>query len=114
MEKRRFQRVSVMGLQADLSDGVGFFSGEIIDISRIGMHLTDLPKNLNEEAQRMTVVISGKGNNFKMLVRPCWATQDGIRKSVGFEIINIPYEWTEFVMGVEPMVERDVWEGVFS
>ncbi len=101
-----------MGFQADVSDGVVFFTGEVADISRIGMLMVDLPKRLNDQAQKMTVVISGKGSNFKMLVRPCWSDVDGMRKSIGFEIISIPYEWMEFVTSFEPKAEEDAWAGV--
>ncbi len=47
MEKRKFQRVAVKGFEADISDGIGFFPGEMIDISRDGMLMVDLPKRLD-------------------------------------------------------------------
>ncbi len=109
MEKRKFQRVAVKGFEADISDGIGFFPGEMIDISRDGMLMVDLPKRLDERTFKMTVVVSGEGSHFKMLVRPRWSSLDGMRKTVGFEIMNTPWEWTEFVMGYEPKVEKDVW-----
>ncbi len=102
--------MDVVGFQADLSDGLGFFSGEVIDISRDGMLMTNLPKRLDDQNLTMTAVISGNGSHFKMLVRPCWSSVDGMHKSVGFEIISIPWEWTEFVMDFEPRVDKDAWE----
>ncbi len=110
MEKRKFQRVTVGGLQADISDGMGFFSGEIGDISRDGILVKDLPKRLNEQVVKMTIVVSGNGCSFKMLIRPRWAELDGLRKSVGFKIINTPWGWSEFAKGCEPKVAVDAWD----
>lgn len=112
MENREYHRMEVLGLSADISDGVGFFPGLVNDVSRFGMRMVDLPKRIDEKAKKMTVVISGLGRNFKMLVRPRWSEQVGLRKMVGFEIVNSPWEWTEFVMKYEPKKEQDVWDVV--
>ncbi len=110
MGNRTYERVEIEGLNADISDGKGFFPGVIYDISRFGLRMTDLPKRINEKKQRMTAVISGHGRNFKMIVRPRWVERVGLRKMVGFEIINTPYDWTDFVMRHEPQSEGDAWE----
>lgn len=99
-------------LTVDVSDGVGFFQGLVSDISRFGMCLTDLPKRLNGAARKMTVVVSWKGEHFKMDVRPRWFTEDGAGKYVGVEITNAPWSWTEFVMKFEPAIEKDVWDTI--
>jgi hypothetical protein len=54
-------------------------------------------------------ILSGPGKHFKRNVRPRWYTYGGVRKSVGVEIMNPPWGWTEFVMNFEPVVEEDVW-----
>ncbi len=110
MEKRQHQRMSVAGLQADISDGIGFYAGTVGDISRKGMHLVDLPARIDDTVTEMIVVIAGKNRSFKMLLEPKWASLQDKQKSVGFEIINTPWEWTEFVTGFEPQMEEDVWE----
>jgi hypothetical protein len=110
MENRENQRVAIEGLRADISDGIGFFPGVLSDISRFGMRMVDLPKRLNDKSKRMTVVVNGCGRNFKMLVKPRWSAESGMRKMVGVEIINSPWAWTEFVMKYEPRVEEDVWD----
>lgn len=110
MGKRVYERMEIEGFSADISDGKGFFPGAIYDISRFGLRMTDLPKRMDETKKRMTVVISGHGKNFKMIVRPRWVESSGLRKVVGFEIVNTPYEWTDFVMKLEPQKERDIWE----
>ncbi len=108
MEKRRHQRMVVKNLWADVSDGKGFFSGQVIDLSRFGMCMTDLPGKLDNSSRRLSIVISGHGKNFKMLVRPRWSQKETSQKSVGVEIINAPWGWTEFVMDFEP-APVDVW-----
>jgi len=37
-----------------------------------------------------------------MLARPCWTKKDNTQKSVGVEIMNASWGWTEFVMSHEP------------
>ena len=110
MGKRVYQRVEVHGFHGDISDGMGFFPGQVSDISRFGLRMTDLPKRVNEKANRMTVVINGEGKNFKMLLKPKWSQASGMRKTVGFEIMNTPYEWTDFVLRREPKDDKDAWD----
>lgn len=113
MSNRVYQRVQVTGFQADVSDGLGFFPGEINDVSRFGICMKDLPKRVNEATKKMTVVVSGNGKNFKMVVRPKWSRASGICKTVGFEIVNTPYEWTEFIIQLEPKSNQDSWDTVY-
>ncbi len=110
MGKRVYQRVEVYGFHADVSDGMGFFPGQVSDVSRFGLRMTDLPKRINEKVNRMTVVINGEGKNFKMLLKPKWSQPTGMRKMVGFEILNTPYEWTDFVLHREAKDDKDAWD----
>ncbi len=100
--------MTVDSLCADVSDGRGFFSGMVTDLSRFGLCMTDLPIKLDNTSQRFSIVISGHGRNFKMLVKPRWAKTATGRKCVGVEILNAPWAWTEFVMEFEPQSD-DVW-----
>lgn len=110
MEKRHHPRVAVHNLTVDASDGIGFFHGEIADASRFGICLTDIPAKLDGAAEKMTVVVNGPGKNFKMIVIPRWyATTDRLNKSIGVEIMDPPWEWTEFIMDLEPEQEDDAW-----
>lgn len=102
--------MEVTGFYGDISDGMGFFLGQVSDVSRFGLRMTDLPKRLNDKANRMTVVINGDGQNFKMLLKPKWSKPSGLRLTVGFEILNTPYEWTDFVLRREPKDDQDVWD----
>jgi hypothetical protein len=109
MEKRKFPRMGMTNLSIDVSDGVGSFPGIVTDVSRFGLGITDLPKRLDTEAKKMTIVVSVHGGHFKMKVRPRWSVRDGLRKNVGVEISNAPWGWTEFVMEFEPVFNDDVW-----
>ena len=112
MENRRYKRVTITNLSIDASDGIGFFKGMIFDISRIGFRVTDISNKIDSKVKRLTVVVSGQGQNFKMNVKPKWATYNGASKSMGVEISNAPWGWTEFVMNNEPEEENDVWSAV--
>lgn len=107
MEKRRHQRIEIKNFWADVSDGKGFFSGVVTNLSRFGLGMTDLPAKLDSN-QRLSIVISGHGRNFKMLVKPRWAQKESMQKSVGVEIMNAPWGWTEFIMQMETPPD-DVW-----
>jgi PilZ domain len=108
MEKRRHQRMEVDNLNVDISDGMGFFTGTISDISRFGLKVENVPKRLNDNAKQLSIVISGKGQHFKVKARPRWTVRQPISKSVGIEIVQAPFGWTEFVMNFEP-AKDDVW-----
>jgi hypothetical protein len=114
MEKRRYPRIATKNLSVDVSDGHRFFSGIVTDVSRLGFCITDLPKNLNADVKKITVVISGRGKHFKMTVKPKWSTKDNLTKSVGAEILDVPWDWTKFAMDYEPLphMDTDVWAGV--
>ena len=114
MEKRRHPRVAVKNLSVDVSDGHRFFSGIVSDVSRFGFRMIDLPKNLNADVKKMTAIISGRGKRFKMIVKPKWSTKESLTKSVGAEILDVPWDWTEFAMDFEPVAHKDadVWAGV--
>jgi hypothetical protein len=114
MEKRRHPRITIKNLSVDVSDGHRFFSGIVSDISRVGFCMNDLPKNLDADTKKMTVVISGQGKRIKMTVKPRWSARDNLTKSVGAEILDVPWDWTEFVMDFEPGSHNDgdVWAGV--
>jgi hypothetical protein len=111
MENRYHPRIPVKNFSADASDGDGFFQGMVENISRFGICFKNLPQRINSKSKKIVVVISGNGFNFKMSVRPRWSTLDQQQKSLGAEIINPPWSWTEFVMALEPKND-DVWASV--
>lgn len=102
MDKRKYPRIHSITFQAHISDGDKFFSGSVRNISQYGLCLDDVPKKIRHEARRLSVVISGGGNTFKVLTRTCWAEEERLRKSIGMEILKAPWGWTEFVLSHEP------------
>lgn len=102
MNKRRYKRMEVPGLLVDVSDGIGFFSGTVIDISRFGLLLDDISSRFNDKASNVSIVVSAKGRSFKMMATSKWVDEENHKKRVGIKILNAPWDWTEFVMESEP------------
>ena len=90
------------GFQADISDGRGFFTGTVHDISRFGVALDDIPEKMNSHATQFTIIVDGQGKRFRLKIVPKWETAAGHQKSIGCQIEQSPYTWAEFVMGFEP------------
>lgn len=105
MEKRIHPRIEGTKYLVNVSDGQKFFSGYADNLSRSGLRLEDIPKKLDHTARRLSVVLSGEDQSFKMLTRPCWTQEERSSKIIGLEIINAPWGWAEFVMAREPAFE---------
>ncbi len=112
MEKRRYQRTAMTELSFDAFDGVGFFRGDIADVSRFGICMTDLPRKMKGETRKIKVIVTGRGERFKMQVIPKWISDKGCGKTLGAEIMSPPLGWAEFIMSLEPKQEADVWDRV--
>ena len=110
MNKRRYPRISIAGLQADISDGKGFFTGTVSDISRAGMSLHDIPRKMDPNAEILSVIIDGHGTHFKLLMKQRWEAATGNYKVIGGQLENSPWDWTEFVMQHEPQTDDIFWE----
>ncbi len=102
MDKRRYRRMEIPDVRVDVSDGVGFFSGTVTDISRVGLLLDDISRRFNDQVNNLSIVVSTKGRNFKMLATSKWVDEENYTKRVGIKILNAPWDWTEFVMECEP------------
>ena len=102
MEHRKHPRVNINSLVADISDGKGFYNGTIDNISRLGLSVSDLSSKLDGQAEILTAIVNGQGENFKMFLKPKWEVVNGIKKSVGLEIESCSWGWTEFVIKHEP------------
>jgi hypothetical protein len=100
-------------LSFDVFDGIGFFRGEIADASRFGICMTDLPRKMKGESRKLKVIVTGRGESFKMHVIPKWTSDKGSGKTLGAEIMSPPLGWAEFIMSLEPKQKADVW-GVVS
>lgn len=110
MLKRDYPRLEIPHIQADVSDGKGFFNGSVKNISRFGLAITDIPLDLDNTSDIYSVILDGPGTHFKLLVRPIWEKDDGGSKTIGAKIENSPWTWTEFVMRQEAMSNQLVAE----
>ena len=110
MENRKFIRAAIKNFSVEIADGFGFFTGNVSDISRFGLCITDLSSHLSELVRTMTVLVTGQGMRFVMNVRPRWTAKKelGPNEFMGIEILNPPSDWTEFVMSFEPKAP-DEW-----
>lgn len=108
MNRRRHPRIGITGMVADISDGRGFFTGTVHDISRFGLAVDDLPEKINSHAHRLTVIVDGQGGHFKFKIRPRWETVAGHQKFIGGQIEQSSIAWTDFVMNFEPE-NGDIW-----
>lgn len=96
------------GLEADISDGHGFFSGTVHDISRNGLSLQDIPDKMNTRANKLSIVVNGKGRHFKLQLVPKWEVLAGNQKHIGGSLEQCSISWMDFVMHHEPEPD-DVW-----
>ncbi len=111
--KRRYERLEIRGLMADIADGNRVFDGSIEDFSTGGFKITQLPQKFAVQSKQYVTVVSGHKNNFKIVIQPCWykKTHSGYYQEVGFRIVQPPWSWIEFVQEMSPEVVEDVWGG---
>jgi hypothetical protein len=108
MDKRRYQRIDVQNVVANLSNGVNSFSGTVNDVSRDGMLLADIPKELHDWRGEFSIIVSAGDIDCKMLVVPKWISENYSENRMGLAILDAPLDWTVFVMNYEPRGE-DIW-----
>jgi len=108
MSKRRHQRIEVKNIVANLSNGVDFFSGTVNDVSRAGMSLADVPKELYDWGKELSITVSAKGRDYKMLVVPKWLSKNYSETRMGLVILDAPLDWTIFILNYEP-TDEDIW-----
>ncbi|MEE4166120.1 MAG: PilZ domain-containing protein [Desulfocapsaceae bacterium] len=106
MNQRKHPRIAIPRIEADISDGRGFYNGTVNDISRFGISISNIPKRLDTSAEMYSIILDGPGTHFKLLARPVWEEADGVSKTIGAQIENSPWTWTEFVMRHEPLPEN--------
>jgi hypothetical protein len=110
MSKRRHQRVEVENLVANVSDGVNSFSATVGNVSRLGMLLNDIPLRLKSQGKSLSIIVSTKGQDFKMQVEPKWVGENKSEPKMGVAILDPPLNWTVFAMICEPK-DEDIWAG---
>lgn len=108
MNKRRHQRIEVENMVAIFSDGLDSFPRAVGDISRHGMLVNDFPQSLKSLEEKLSIAVSAKGKDFKLLVVPKWVSANPSETKMGLAIVDTPLDWTVFVMNCEPEKE-DIW-----
>ncbi len=106
MDHRKHPRIVLAGMVADISDGRGFYSGTVHDISRFGLALDALPPKMNSRVEHLTAIVEGQGGHFRLHIVPRWEIVAGRQKIIGGQIERCPFAWTEFVMRFEPQQEN--------
>ena len=84
-------------IPANISDGKRVFEGMVVDISREGFRMKEVPEKFNFYSDKYTAVITYKDKNFKLFLSPRWSKTEGTYKEVGFKIISPPIDWLRFV-----------------
>jgi hypothetical protein len=105
MDRRHHPRIKMDYLSVDINDGIKFFQGKTTDISRNGLCMEELSKHLRVETDKLTVVVSGGRDHFRLVVRPKWYISGTLVKSIGAEILTSSWMWQDFVSRLEPLSE---------
>ncbi|MEK6201551.1 MAG: hypothetical protein N2A40_03905 [Desulfobulbaceae bacterium] len=107
--KRRYFRIEVQEMEADISDDIGFCSAQVKDVSRFGICLSEMTRKPSIEGDKFLLIISDqKGHRYKMHVQGRWEEGQGADSILGAEIKNAPWSWTEFISTLEP-IKDDAW-----
>jgi hypothetical protein len=110
--KRRYFRLDVQGMDADISDDIGFCTARVKDISRFGICLSQIPRKLSVKGDKFLVIISDQAHHrFKMQVQGRWEEEKGFDTIMGLEIKDAPWNWTDFLTNMEP-VKDSAWGAV--
>lgn len=97
--KRKYRRDGSPGFVADFADGSKIIGGIVENVSIGGFEIVSLPKSFTAEKHSYTVILSGGGKHYKMLVKPCWRKKNGlIHVDIGFKILDAPWEWVKLTM----------------
>ena len=88
-------------MEVNISDRIGFSTGTVRDISRFGFCVTNLPRKLQMKDNIVVAIVSVRGQQFKLLLRPQWEKQDGLTIAIGMKIDGVPLDWMQMIMKME-------------
>lgn len=95
---RRYRRREVSGFSCDIADGNRLVGGIVGDVSANGFKLSDVDESFQADDHCYQAVLSGQGRYYKMLAKPCWRRKSDKGLEVGFKIMEVSWEWTEFIL----------------
>jgi hypothetical protein len=107
--KRKHLRVELPGFVGDLADGKMVLGGIVTDISPGGFKITNMTKSFAADKHTYTAILSGGGNHYRLLAKPCWKKRgsgDG-NVEIGFKILDAPWQWIELTMNEIPQFDSD-------
>ncbi|XOF33099.1 MAG: PilZ domain-containing protein [Candidatus Electrothrix sp. YB6] len=116
IDKRRYKRAKLKGYIADVADGHFVYDGIVEDISLQGLRLVDLSDRFVVENRKYNLVVSGGPDSmsFKLKVTPRWKRVNGYYIDVGFQIVDAPSSWKQFVQQMLPADKKDKKEDVWE
>ena len=100
---RRHPRVDLKSFNGDIVSQSRVFSGKITDASTAGLKMVDIEPDIflkKTHQSYYTLVLSGKGQNHRLVVTPCWIKRkpNGTSADVGLKLVSAPWEWITFVL----------------
>lgn len=101
--KREDIRHTTGGLMALISDGTKTYYGVVDDISHSGLRLTQISQELDESAEKYSVVIQSPTGDVKVSMHPCWmrTSQRGMYRTIGFKVQGPPKGWQKLISEIE-------------
>lgn len=96
-EHRTYPRFTQNNMIVDISDGHGFFTGFVGNISKAGLFIKQIPTTLDDEYKRLTVIVAKKEANFRLIIRPQWVQEEGFTKDIGARIVESSDTWKKYI-----------------
>jgi len=95
-EHRECPRQIFDGVIAHVSDGVHCSRVAVNNMSERGICFTCPPERLDQNADRLAVLLTAAGKNFQLQIKPRWKEQRGEGQSIGATIVDSLGSWDEF------------------
>jgi hypothetical protein len=96
-------RHKTLGLMSFISDGKSSVLGIVEDLSATGLRVGQVPLDFDDTVRQCKAVIHSPNGDFNIVLTPRWMkeTNRGMYKTIGFQIVNPPADWTKFVTELE-------------
>lgn len=101
--KRHSKRHKTLGMMSHLTDGKSSVMGIVEDLSASGLRIGQITLDFDDTVRQCSAVIHSPIGEFNIVLTSRWMkeTSPGMYKTIGFEIVNPPDGWTEFVSELE-------------
>lgn len=96
--RRRDSRLSIAPIAVRVSDGRRSAPASLSNISRYGLCLKNLPEQLIQTAEKLTVSFTEQGTGLQNLrIQPLWMHAEDTGLAIGSTVHKPPPQWLEFV-----------------